>query len=81
MNMENKRDRRIVEPGKEVRVASIERQEMERTLKKMKKGKAVGPDDISAEVWKVLGGVGLDCLMEVLRNVIGTERMPDEWPK
>ena len=79
INMENKRDRRIVEPGKEVQVASIKRQEMERALKKMKKGKAVGPDDIPAEVWKVLGGVGLYCLMKVLRNVMETERMPDDW--
>ena len=30
LNMENKRDRCIVEPGKEVQVASIERQEVER---------------------------------------------------
>ena len=34
---------------------------MKRVLKKIKKGKSVGPDDIPAEVWKVLGGVGLDC--------------------
>ena len=27
----------------------------------------------------MLGGVGLDCLMEVLRNVMETEQMPDEW--
>ena len=73
MNVENKRVRQVKEPGKEVQVAGITRQEVGRALKKMKRGIAVEPDDIPAEAWKVLGGKGLDSLTEVFANIMETE--------
>ena len=77
MNLENERIRQVKEPGKEVQVAGIARQKIGKALKKTKRGKAVGTDDIQAEAWKVLGGKGLDCLTEVFANIMETERMPD----
>ena len=38
----------------------VTREEVKETLRKMKVGKAVGPYDISIEIWKTLGGEGLD---------------------
>ena len=38
-------------------VEKISKGEVRRALKRMKSGKAVGPDDIPVEVWKCLGEV------------------------
>ena len=40
---------------------AISREEVVKALRKMKKGKATGPDNIPAEVWKSLGEEGIIC--------------------
>ena len=50
-------------------------------LKKMKKGKARGPDDIPVEVWLILGGVGIGLLKKLMNSLLKRERTPDEWRK
>ena len=40
----------------------VTRAEVESALKKMKKNKATGPDEIPVEAWRVLGGEGVDLL-------------------
>ncbi|XP_066978927.1 uncharacterized protein [Macrobrachium rosenbergii] len=62
LNKEN--PRRIREEGNpRVRaVPDITREEVKRALDKMKNGKAVGPDGIPVELWKCLGGEGVDTL-------------------
>ena len=45
----------------------------------MKKGKAVGPDDIPVEAWRALEGKGVTWLTEILCRVMASEQMPDEW--
>ena len=64
LNEEN--PRRIIGDGNpnERIVRDISREEFKKALDKMKKGKAVGPDGIPAEVWKCLGGVGIDILWD-----------------
>ena len=55
MNEENKRERRTEEPeviNEEVNCVS--REEVKNTLRRMKKGKAVGPDELPVEVWKCM---------------------------
>ena len=42
----------------------VTRQEVERTLEKMKNGKSIGPDGIPLEVWKILG----DVITEIVRE-------------
>ena len=45
----------------------------------MKGGKAVGPDDIPAEVWKYLGDEGISFLQRLFNRIQSTGKMPDEW--
>lgn len=45
----------------------------------MKNGKACGPDDIPAEVWKNLGDEGIDVLWDLIKKIYQEERMPNEW--
>ena len=45
----------------------------------MKKGKAVGPDEIPAEAWKCLGREGIDILWDLICKKHCQERMPDMW--
>ena len=47
-------------------------------LKKMKHRKAVGPDDISIEVWKVLGETGIARLTDLFNRILKTKKMPNE---
>ncbi|XP_063598226.1 uncharacterized protein LOC134774760 [Penaeus indicus] len=45
-------------------------------MKRMKRGKAIGPDDIA---WKAMGRTAVEWLTEVFRKNLETEHMPDEW--
>ena len=56
-------------------------EEMKTALKKMKKGKARGPDDIPVEAWLILGDVGIGFLTKLMNSLLKGERMPDEWRK
>ncbi|XP_063615696.1 craniofacial development protein 2-like [Penaeus indicus] len=48
-------------------------------LRKMKNGKATGPDNIPVEAWRVLGRAGVKILLEIFTGIMESERMPDEW--
>ena len=48
-------------------------------MKRMKNGKAVGPDDIPVEVWKCLGEIALEFLTKLYNRTMESERMPEEW--
>ncbi|KAK3555174.1 hypothetical protein QTP86_010043 [Hemibagrus guttatus] len=57
MNEENEREKRVEGVNSvEQNVDKIRKDEVRKALKKMKSGKAVGPDDIPVEVWKCLRG-------------------------
>ena len=49
-------------------------------LKRMKTGKACGPDQIPIEVWTLLGDEGLEYLLQTMNAVID-EGMPLSWRK
>ena len=60
MNEENERERR--ENDGEIvnlEVEKISKEEVRGNMKRMKNGKAVGPDDITVEIWKCLGEIAL----------------------
>ncbi len=59
--------------------SSISREEVKKALKKMKKGKATGPDGIPVEVWKSLGDEGIDMLQDLMQKIYEEEKMPNEW--
>ena len=58
---------------------AIIRKEVEVALKGMKLGKAMGPDGIPVELWKSLGEVGVDMLLDLLQKIFEQEKMPEEW--
>ncbi|KAM1087697.1 hypothetical protein ACFX2B_013050 [Malus domestica] len=57
----------------------IRKEEVGVALKKMKHRKAVGPDDIPIEVWKVLGETGITWLTDIFNRILKTKKMPNEW--
>ena len=50
-----------------------------RSTKKMKKGKAQGPDDIPVEAWIALGNKGVEFLVNFFNRLLRGKKMPDEW--
>ena len=45
----------------------------------MKKGKAVGPDELSVEVWKCMEKMGIKFLTRLFNRLLMGERMPEGW--
>ena len=57
----------------------ISEEEVKTGLRKMKKGKAQGPDDIPVEVWIALGNKGVKFLVNFFNILLRGEKMPNEW--
>ena len=57
----------------------IRTEEVNEALKKMKSGKAVGPDDLPIEVWRCMGEVGVQWLTRLFNRIFETKKMPDAW--
>ncbi|KAK3571406.1 hypothetical protein QTP86_010698 [Hemibagrus guttatus] len=80
MNEENEREKRVERVNSvEQKVDKIRKDEVRKALKRMKSGKAVGPDDIPVEVWKCLGEAAVEFLASLFNRVLESERMPEEW--
>ena len=80
MNEENNRDPRTEEievVNEEVNCVS--REKVKNALRRMKKGKAVGPDELPVEVWKCMGEMGIKFLTRLFNRLLMGERMPEEW--
>jgi len=61
------------------RVELVSTGEVERALRKMKAGKAVGPDEIPVEVWKMVGEKATTWLQGLFNKMLSGEPMPREW--
>ncbi|KAK3573832.1 hypothetical protein QTP86_032905, partial [Hemibagrus guttatus] len=80
MNEENEREKRVEGVNSvEQKVDKIRKDEVRKAFKRMKSGKAVGPDDIPVEVWKCLGEAAVEFLTSLFNRVLESERMPEEW--
>ncbi|KAK3559109.1 hypothetical protein QTP86_004106 [Hemibagrus guttatus] len=80
MNEENEREKRVEGVNSvEQKVDNIRKDEVRKALKRMKSGKAVGPDDIPVEVWKCLGEAAVEFLANLFNRVLESERMPEAW--
>ncbi|KAK3553039.1 hypothetical protein QTP86_031195 [Hemibagrus guttatus] len=80
MNEENEREKRVKRVNSvEQKEDKIRKDEVRKALKRMKSGKAVGPDDIPVEVWKCLGEAAVEFLASLFNRVLESERMPEEW--
>ena len=80
MNKENNRDPRTEEAevvNEEVNCVSTE--EVKNALRRMKKGQAVGPDELPIEVWKCMAEMGIEFLTRLFNRLLMGERMPEEW--
>ena len=80
MNEENNRDPRT-EAAEVVNeeVNGVSRKEVKNALRRMKKGKAVGPDKLPIEVWKCMGEMGIKFLNRMFNRLLVGKRMPKEW--
>ena len=56
-------------------VEDISVEEIRTGLRKMKKGKAQGPDDIPVEVWIALGNKGVEFLVNFFNRLLRGEKM------
>ncbi|KAK3558530.1 hypothetical protein QTP86_019000, partial [Hemibagrus guttatus] len=80
MNEENKREKRVEGVNSvEQKVDKIRKDEVRKALKRMKSGKAVGPDDILVEVWECLGEAAVEFLTSLFNRVLESEKMAEEW--
>ena len=63
---------------RERNVEDISGEEVRTGLRKMKKGKAQGPDDIPVEAWIALGNKGVEFLVNFLIRLPQGKKMPDD---
>ena len=52
---------------------------MKNALRRMKKGKAVGPDELPVEIWKCMGEMEIKFLTRLFNRLLMGEQMPEEW--
>ena len=77
--------RKITETlGQELEVVNkevncVSREEVKNALRRMKKGKAVGADELPVEVWKCMGKMRIKFLTRLFNRLLMGERMPEEW--
>ena len=71
MNVENDRNERVKKLGEETAVEEIKEEEVAAAMKRMKRGKAVGPDNIPVEAWKVLGWLDVEILTDMFAKITG----------
>ena len=71
MNKKNNRDPRTEEAEVVNEVVNcISREEVKNALRRMKKGKAVGPDELPVEVWKCMGEMGIEFLTRLFNRLL-----------
>jgi hypothetical protein len=57
----------------------VEESEVKDALKRMKRGKVMGPNGIPIEVWRSLGDVTIVWLTKLFNLIFRSNRMSDEW--
>ncbi|KAK3511357.1 hypothetical protein QTP70_005279 [Hemibagrus guttatus] len=83
MNEENEREKRVEGVNSvEQKVDKIRKDEVRKALKRMKSGKAAGPDDIPVEAWKCLGEAAVEFLTSLFNRVLkNLEKAYDRVPR
>ena len=79
INEENNRDSRTEEAevvNKEVNC--VGREEVKNALRRMKKGKAVGPNELPVEVWKCMEEIRIKFFTRLFNRLLVSERMSEE---
>ena len=79
MNEENNRDSRTEETEVVNEEANcVSREEVKNALRRMKKCKAVKPDELPVEAWKRMGKMRIKLLTRLFNKLLVGERMPEE---
>ncbi|XP_071681609.1 uncharacterized protein [Lolium perenne] len=60
-------------------VRRIQESEVKEALKRMKGGKAMGPDCIPIEVWRGLRDIAIVWLTKLFNSIFRANKMPEEW--
>ena len=60
-------------------VNCFSRKEVKNALRRMKKGEAVGADELPEEVCKCMGEMGIELLTRLFNKLLVGEQMPEEW--
>jgi hypothetical protein len=60
-------------------VRRIQESEVKDALKRMKGGKAMGPDGIPIEVWRSFRDIAIVWLTNLFNLIFRSNKMPDEW--
>ena len=80
MSKENNRDHRTEEADVvNEEVNCISREEVKNALRRMKKGKVVGPNELPVEVWKCMEETRIKFLTRMFNRLLMGEQMPEEW--
>ena len=79
LNQENPRERREMRAEETKRDVKDISGEVRTGLRKMKKRKAQGPDDIPVEVWIALENKDVEFVVNFFNRLLQGEKMPDEW--
>src|SRR5215467_3819908 len=58
-------------------VEEVTVEEVERAVRNMKRGKAVGPDEIPVEVWRLMGRSASCWLKDLFNRLLAGEQMPE----
>jgi hypothetical protein len=59
----------------------IQESEVKDVLKRMKGGKAIGPDGLPIEVWRNLGDVAIIWLTKLFNLIFRSNKMLNEWDR
>ena len=57
----------------------IQESEVKEALKRMKGGKATGPDGIPVEVWRCLRDIAIVWLTKLFNRIFRSNKMPEEY--
>ncbi|XP_065658438.1 uncharacterized protein LOC136082948 [Hydra vulgaris] len=80
MNQENDREGRLQETEiVNQEVPQVTKEKVRAAIRRMKCGKAVGPDDIPVETWKCLGEIAVEFLTGLFNRILEGQKMPEEW--
>ncbi|GJV70807.1 DNA polymerase [Tanacetum coccineum] len=60
-------------------LSRISQTEVKTALQKMGRNKAVRPDQIPTEAWKILVGEGISWLTSLFNKIFTSAKMPEEW--
>ena len=60
-------------------IRQVKGEEVVNALRKMRPGRAVGPDNIPTEVWECLGKFGVKLFKNSFNDITARGKIPDKW--